>query len=297
MSLRITNSMMSRLTLADIEKAADQMSKTQQKLASGKELTKPSDNPYAVTRALDLRSSLAENAQFQTNVREATAWHDVTDTALSHVGDYVQRARDLLIRGSNDSLGPDARKASADEIDQIVEALKGEANAQYAGRYVFSGTKTQTPPYVAGGADTYNGDNGTIKRAIGAGVTIPVNATGPNVIGDGTTGLIKDLRTIAADLRAGNTAALQGTDIKAIDAAHDQLLTQRAAVGARASRLEAAGARLQQVAETQNKILSDTEDADMAKTMVDYSMQSSVYQAALKAGAQIIQPSLMDFLH
>jgi flagellin-like hook-associated protein FlgL len=34
----------------------------------------------------------------------------------------------------------------------------------------------------------------------------------------------------------------------------------------------------------------------MAKTLVDYSMQQNVYQAALKAGSQLIQPSLLDFL-
>jgi flagellar hook-associated protein 3 FlgL len=34
----------------------------------------------------------------------------------------------------------------------------------------------------------------------------------------------------------------------------------------------------------------------MAQTMIDFSTQSAVYQAALKAGATLIQPSLMDFL-
>ena len=34
----------------------------------------------------------------------------------------------------------------------------------------------------------------------------------------------------------------------------------------------------------------------MAKTLIDFSTQQAVYQAALKAGAKIIQPSLMDFL-
>src|SRR5207245_1627385 len=131
---------------------------------------------------------------------EASAWHDVTDTALGHVGDYVLRARELLVRGANDSQGPAARGAAADELDQIVEALKSEANSQYAGRYVFSGTKTQTPPYQVGGPDAYSGDTGTITRSISANVTLPVNTNGQAVIGDGTTGLIKHLRDIASDL-------------------------------------------------------------------------------------------------
>src|SRR3954468_6923572 len=254
MSLRITNSMMTRLTLADIENASTRLSKTQERLASGKQLTTASDDPYGTVRALDLRTSLAQNRQFQVNVREAGAWHDVTDTALGHVGDYVLRARELLVRGANDSQGPEARGAAADELDQIVDALKGEANAQYAGRYVFSGTKTQTPPYQVGGADAYAGDNGTITRSIGANVSLPINVVGQSVIGDGSAGLIKHLRDIAADLRAGNTVSLQGQDLQNLDADHNNLLAARATVGAKGQRLENALDRLKQLEETENSL-------------------------------------------
>jgi len=34
----------------------------------------------------------------------------------------------------------------------------------------------------------------------------------------------------------------------------------------------------------------------MAKTMIDFSMQQTVYQSALRAGANIVQASLLDFL-
>jgi flagellar hook-associated protein 3 FlgL len=67
-------------------------------------------------------------------------------------------------------------------------------------------------------------------------------------------------------------------------------------VGARANRLTTATARLQELEEASTKLLSDTEDADMAKTLVEYSTQQAVYQSALKSGASLIQPSLMDFL-
>ena len=58
----------------------------------------------------------------------------------------------------------------------------------------------------------------------------------------------------------------------------------------------AAAARLSQTEQTVTDLLSQTEDADMAKTMVAFSMQQSVYQSALKSGAAVIQPSLLDFL-
>ena len=43
-------------------------------------------------------------------------------------------------------------------------------------------------------------------------------------------------------------------------------------------------------------ILSKTEDVDMAKAMVDFSMHQSVYESALRSAAQVLQPSLLDFL-
>ena len=54
--------------------------------------------------------------------------------------------------------------------------------------------------------------------------------------------------------------------------------------------------RLGQYAETTTRQLSETEDADFAQTMIDLNSQQAAYQAALKAGANIVQSSLMDFL-
>ena len=55
-------------------------------------------------------------------------------------------------------------------------------------------------------------------------------------------------------------------------------------------------APLSQLEQSTTSLLSDTQDADMAKTMIDFSMQQTVYQSALRAGANIVQASLLDFL-
>jgi flagellar hook-associated protein 3 FlgL len=74
------------------------------------------------------------------------------------------------------------------------------------------------------------------------------------------------------------------------------VIAARALNGARQNRLDAALSRLAEVEESTLKQLSDTEDADIAKTLIDFSSQQAAYQAALKAGASIVQASLMDFL-
>jgi flagellar hook-associated protein 3 FlgL len=128
-----------------------------------------------------------------------------------------------VVQGANDTLGPSGRASIAAEIDQIVESIKAAGNTQYAGRYIFSGSLTTTAPYTPGGPDAYLGNSATIYREIGPGVQVPLNVDGASVIGDGATpgSLLATLKTISADLTSNNGAALQTTDLAAIDAAND----------------------------------------------------------------------------
>jgi flagellar hook-associated protein 3 FlgL len=74
------------------------------------------------------------------------------------------------------------------------------------------------------------------------------------------------------------------------------VLGVRSRNGAQTNRLESANTRLNQINGTLTDQLSNTEDADIAKTMIEFNSQSAAYRAALRAGANIVQVSLMDFL-
>jgi flagellar hook-associated protein 3 FlgL len=302
MSTRITNSMVSSQVLGDIQDISNRLSKTQLKLSSGKEIMKPSDDPYAASRALTLSNSLEGIKQYQRNANDASSWISVTDTALSSINDAAQRARELLVQAGNDTNSTTSRTAIADEIDQLIDSMKGDANAQVDGRYVLAGTKTNTAPYAVGGVDTYAGDANAVYRTIGPNVSVQINTLGSSILGNGVSGdggLIGVLRDISTHLRAGTTAAgdaLRTTDLQALDASMDNLTQARAVVGATSNRLTSAGSRLSEIEQSTTSLLSDTQDADMAQTMIDFSMQQSVYQSALHAGAKIVQASLLDFL-
>ena len=296
MTGRITQLMTSRAILADLQDVSNQLDRTQRKISSGKELTRPSDNPFAVARALDYRGELSANVKHQDNVAEADAWQTITDVALGRIGDMGRRAQDLLVQASNDTIGATGRNTIALEIDTIIASIKAEANAQYAGRFVFSGSATLTAPYTPAGADTFNGNAEAVNREIGPGVQIQVNSIVATVVGDGSTGMIGVLRQIAANLIANDGDALRGTDIAALTAANEALTNERAVVGARTNRLTAASGRLDEIEGVTRGLLSETEDADVAETLIHFHQQQSAYQSALRAGAQIMQSSLIDFL-
>jgi flagellar hook-associated protein 3 FlgL len=296
---RITSAMMTRGVLADLNDVATRISDTQRKMATGKELTRPSDDPFAVGRALDLRTELEGLGQYRRNVAEGEAWTAASDAALGALTDIAQRSRELLLRGANGSSSATEREAIAQEIDQLIDAAKHDANASHAGRSIFGGTATNVKPYDMA-TDTYHGDGADIVRTIGPGVSVVVNVRGSDVLGNGSDGkMLNTLRDISKHLRGGTAAdqaALNDSDIVAMDRSIDGLLRTRAQVGAVANRLSSADDRLAELEESANGLLSKTEDADMAKTLVDYSTQQAVYQSALRAGAGIVQASLLDFL-
>ena len=296
MTARITQGMMNQTLLYDLRNVTSRLSTSEQQLSSGYKLNQPSDDPYGASQALKLRADLAANKQYQSNVQDANSWQNVADTALGDIGDSIQRARDLVIQGANDTNDSGDRQAIVTELNQLIDSIKTDGNTQYAGRYIFSGTATNTQPYQLGSNDAYSGNTAMITREIGVGVQVAINTPGSSVIGDGTGGLLATLRGIVNDLQSGNTNALSTTDLNALDTANDTLLNARAQVGALSNRLTTASNRLQSTEQSTTQLLSNVQDADMTQVMVNFSTQQAAYQAALRAGAQIIQPSLMDFL-
>jgi len=84
--------------------------------------------------------------------------------------------------------------------------------------------------------------------------------------------------------------------IKTLQDAQNHLLTKTAEIGGRTRRLELLEARYEQDYINYETMRSDAEDADMAEVIMYLKMAETVYQAALSAGARVIQPTLMDFL-
>jgi flagellar hook-associated protein 3 FlgL len=313
MAMRITTSMVQRNVLADLNTISAKLTRTQMKAASGKEISRPSDDPFATAQAMALRQSLSANRQHQRNVEDAIGWQDATEDALIGITDSVDAAKRLLVQGASDSLDQTARDAVASELEQIIEGIKQAANTSYRGSYLFAGTQTSTRPYPPTSTpynpadDVYQGNDAGLNpavagivREIGPNVQISINVVGQQFLGNGQSagdnGLLHVLRDAVDHLRTGNAVDLRGSDMDRLETSFDLLLEVRAGNGAKTNRLEAALGRLGQLEESVLGQLSQTEDADIAQTLIDLNSQTAAYQAALRAGASIVQSSLMDFL-
>jgi flagellar hook-associated protein 3 FlgL len=302
MSNRITNAMVTGSTLNDINSALGSLERSSEELSSGRTILKPSDNPYGASHAIDLQSQLDGLTSYATAAQDGISWENAAGGAMSNMSSVVQRVRELLIQASNGTYNQGDLNSVATEVGQLTETIKQDANTQYAGQYVFSGTLTTTAPYKQGAEDEYLGNSGTVARSIGAGTSVAINTDISSLLGSGSGDgkLLATLRTISEHLVGGTSEdreALNSTDLKAIDASMETLTQLQATAGSVTNQLQVATVRIEDLQDSVTKTLSNTEDADVAKTTIAYSNQQAAYEAALRAGANIVQESLLNFLH
>ncbi|MBO0769751.1 MAG: flagellar hook-associated protein FlgL, partial [Solirubrobacterales bacterium] len=303
-AMRITTQMTTAGVLANINSVQNQLATTQEQLSTGLRINQPSDDPYGASLAIQLKNDMANLSNYQSNVNDGTAWASAADTSLTNVMSMLQRAQELTVQASNGVESSTDLSATADEIDQLADAMKQEANAQYNGQYIFSGTATGTAPYSSATGDTFQGNTGAITRTIGPNSNLQVNVDISSLLGSGTSAadgkLLDTLRTIASDMRSGNSAGvadLSGNQLTNLQNSLSSLEQLQADVGATQNRLTLAGTRLQGLQASDTAALSNDEDVNMAQAVTTFSNEQAAFTAALKAGANIVQSSLMDFLN
>lgn len=141
--MRITNSMMTNNTMRNVNKSKSNLYTIEGQMSSQKKIEKPSDDPIVAIRALSLRTSLSEVEQFLTkNVPDASAWISLTETSLENMDGLLGDIYDYCNQGSSDSFTTDNRQAILQAIKQLKVTLYNEGNADYSGRYVFTGYRT-----------------------------------------------------------------------------------------------------------------------------------------------------------
>lgn len=296
--MRVTQSMLSNNLLRNLSNSYSKLGKLQEQINTGKKVTRPSDDPVVAMKGIGYRTELNNVEQFSRNIGEAYNWLDTTDDTLDKVGLTLQRANELVIQANNDTTTIGDREKINSELKQLRQHIQNLANTQIGDRYIFSGTKTTTAPfdvendkYVAGEEPLESGDafGKSIEIEVFDGIMLQVNTT--------PIELFNQIDQMFEDIDQG---ILKGSNlsghITTIDKNMNELLTTRADIGARQNRVELMDARLQSQEIIATKRMSENEDIDYEKAIVEMTTQESIHRAALSVGGRIIQPSLVDFL-
>lgn len=147
--MRITNSMTTNRLLMNLNRNAHSVDRLFMQLASGKIIQRPSDNPIVASRALRFRTNVTEVQQHQRNVAQAQSWMEVSEQHLHNITEILTGTRsDLLVQGASGTYTFQNRQSIVTVAELMFQQIKTELNGTFAGRYVFSGFRTDQPPII-----------------------------------------------------------------------------------------------------------------------------------------------------
>lgn len=299
MSLRVTSASLSRGVMDGLQANLARVQRTQVQLSSGRRINKVSDSPVDAAAAMRLRALQASSQQVGRNVDDGLSALGAADSALTSVSTLLQRIRQLVVSGLNDTNNAGDRANIATEIDQLKDGLIALANTQYLGRPIFAGTQ-DVPAAFDTATGQYLGNGDAVQRSVSTdgSTRMSVTVTGEDafstLLSDGNAPGI--LSRISAELRDPNGSAALSADLGNLDVASAIMQNTHSVIGSRYNRLLGIQTSGETTLDAVSAKLSMAENIDLAKTIIDMQVQSTAYQAALGAAAKIIQPSLLDFL-
>ena len=181
---RISTSQMQQNAINAMSKQHETLSRTQQQVATGKKIFKPSEDPVAASRVVNLNDTLSKITQHQSNVDAARARITLSEGVLENVVESIHRVRELTIQANNDSQNESTRSFIAAEVIQIQDALLNLANTTDSNNeYLYSGALSRFKPFSrneAGGFE-YNGDESHREIQISQSRRIAVDDPGSKV--------------------------------------------------------------------------------------------------------------------
>ncbi|MGN0154387.1 MAG: flagellar hook-associated protein FlgL [Lachnospiraceae bacterium] len=143
--MRVTNQMVTSGSLRNMQKSMQRVSNLNQQVTTGKKISAPSEDPVIAIRALKLRTTCDQLDQYKNkNIQDALSWLDTTQTSIQNVYDRLQDVYYYCEQGATDTFQTKDRNTIVDELYALKDAIYREGGTTYAGRYLFSGYKTET---------------------------------------------------------------------------------------------------------------------------------------------------------
>lgn len=215
--IRISSQQIFSSGINRLQELNSNLNSTQQQIASGKRVNKPSDDPVAAARILKLNQELSRVSTYERNVSLADNRLKQEENSLTSAVDVIQRIRELTVQAGNGSLSPNDRKSISSEMKERLGQLANLANTRdSSGEYIFSGFQGSVQAFQQNdeGKYVYQGDEGQRVLEIDDGVTVPISDHGK--------GIFVNVPAAVAGEHAGPT---DGTFISGVNVVNEAELT------------------------------------------------------------------------
>ena len=287
--MRVANKTIYDTVTYNLSNCTQGLNQANEIVSSGKRINNLSDDPVALTQALNVKSAISNLEQMQRNISTGNSWLVSSESALTHVQDILSETKTLCIQMANATIDSVQRVSAAETVQNLFDEIVSLGNTNIAGSYIFSGSKTDTTPFSEDG--TYNGNSNAFTVKIGKDTTVEVGSDGGALFGDilSTIGGLKN--SLATDDVEGIQDAMSD-----LDGHFDDISTKISDVGSKMNRMDMKEKIFEDIIFTNTERLSKIEDADMAEAIMELKAREFAYQAALSSSAKLMTLSLIDYM-
>jgi len=291
-----------QIFLAGLNNIQARLSRAQTQLTTGLRINTASDDPNALGDLYEVRSSLAQANQINSNLGLVTTEVNTAQGAISNAVSLLDNVTTLATQAEPNTQPAVTRAQLAQQVGSDLEEMVALANTSIGNRYLFSGDSDQTTSYTVDLTQTkpvsaYQGTAATRQVQGPDGSTFPVSLTAQQIFesSDPTTSVFGTITNLYNALQNNNQAGIDSS-ITNLQSTSTYLNTQLAFYGTVQDRVASAatfGASLTTQLQAQQ---SGIEDANAAQAITDMTMATTDEQAALEAEKEIPRTTLFDLL-
>ena len=287
--MRVANRYIFESIKYNLASISEELSKANEIATTGKKINNLSDDPVGLTQSLTIQSDLAGIEQMGRNIDFGNSWLNASESALTSVETILSDTKALCVQMANGTMGADQRSAAAETVQNNLEEIVSLANANVAGNYIFSGTKTDTIPFDQYG--NYSGDSNAFAIKISKNSTIEIGSAGDAVFGT----IFNTLTDLKNALQNNDVGGIQDA-MDNLDGHFDDITAKISDVGSKMNRMEIKDKIFQDLNFSNTERLSKIEDADIAEAIMNVKAAELTYQAALASSSKVMTLTLMDYL-
>ncbi|NOX36875.1 MAG: flagellar hook-associated protein 3 [Calditrichaeota bacterium] len=296
--MRVTQNYSINSLLRQVNYTRERINIYQRNLATGKRINQISDDPEKIETVIRYRRMLTLNQRFEQNIDNALDFMYFTSQVLDDSANVIARLKELAIQGV-DSIGDDEWNAFVKQYDEMLDKLVQLANSKFKDRYLFGGVNVNKAPFILSPdrsrVDTNpDGVSGALKVELGNGKVDAYNVSGQEAFLSPVN--VFDVVIQVRDAFKNQDAQEINRLIPQLDAALDQILQENAKLGAKINRFQLLRQQYDSEDLRIQEFLSKIEDTDLAQTVVDLQMEQTALETALRALAQTVNISLVDFI-
>jgi flagellar hook-associated protein 3 FlgL len=277
---------------------AEQLNRAEEKVATGRNLNRPSDNPVSLVSALGFRNGLSRIEQYQRNLNMGKVWLDLSGATLEQTAKVAQQAQAIALNLQDGTQSAEMRATLARQVDLLVDQAVGLANTQLAGKYIFAGYNTRTPPFdrtQAGGTDEvqYGGDAGGFRIQAGPRESLEIGKNGEELFLN--PDFFNSLIRLKGAIENNDPSAIRQEALR-LQEIQDFFQAQIADIGIRQGRILDRQEILNGLKLNFQNQIAALENADMTRAILEVKERQNAYEVALAASSKIMELSLLDYL-